>query len=91
MGKTILSYDIVGSCIRRDHTEKDGTKTRDPRGVGGDLGVIVVRVLEPVFRNLPHSYTWPLKKRAHSYTRSPEMLTHTYTAFDFLYPFIAGS
>ena len=27
-----------------------------------NLGVIVVRVCEPVFRNLPHSYTWPLKK-----------------------------
>ena len=39
-------------------------------GEGGDnLGVIVVRVCEPVFqKNLPHSYTWPLKKRTHSYT-----------------------
>ena len=27
---------------------------------GGNLGVILVRVCEPVFRNLPHSYTWPL-------------------------------
>ena len=25
------------------------------------LGVIVVRVFEPIFRNLHHSYTWPLK------------------------------
>ena len=32
-------------------------------GVGeGNLGVIVVRVFEPVLRNLPQSYTWPLKK-----------------------------
>ena len=32
--------------------------------VGGDnLRVILVRVCEPVFQNLPHSYTWPLKKR----------------------------
>ena len=38
-------------------------------GRGGDnLGVIVVRVCEPVFQNLPHSYTWPLKIRTHSYT-----------------------
>ena len=29
---------------------------------GGDK-VIVVWVFEPVFQNLPHSYTWPLKKR----------------------------
>ena len=31
------------------------------RGVG-NLGVILLRVCEPVFGNLPHSYTWPLKK-----------------------------
>ena len=36
--------------------------------VGGNLGVILVRVCELVFQNLPHSYTWPLKKRTHSYT-----------------------
>ena len=34
----------------------------------GNLGVILVWVCEPVFQNLPHSYTWPLKKRTHSYT-----------------------
>ena len=34
----------------------------------GNLGVIVVRVCEPEFRNLPHSYTWPLKKWTLSYT-----------------------
>ena len=44
-----------------------------PRGGGGgggadNLGLIVVRVCEPVFQNLPHSDTWPLKKRSHSYT-----------------------
>ena len=38
------------------------------RGGGGNLGVILVRVCEPVFQNLPHSYTWPSKKRAQSYT-----------------------
>ena len=47
------------------------------RGGGGNLGIILVRVCEPVFRNLSHSYTWPLKKRTHSYTRSSEMLTHS--------------
>ena len=33
-------------------------------GFGGWRGgwVIVVRVCEPVFRSLPHSYAWPLKK-----------------------------
>ena len=60
-------------------------------GGGGNLGVIVVRVFEPVFWNLPQSYlTWTLKKRTHLYTRSSEMLTHSYTALWFLYPFIAG-
>ena len=51
-------------------------------GAGGGCvtGVIVVRVFEPVFRNLTHSYIWPLKER-----------THSYTALWFLYPFIAGS
>ena len=54
------------------------------RGCGGYLGVIVVRVCEPVFQNLPHSYTWPLKKWTHSYTRSSEMLTYSYIlSFDF--------
>ena len=31
-------------------------------GAGGNLRVIVVRVCDPVFQNLLHSYTWPLKK-----------------------------
>ena len=31
-------------------------------GGGGNLGAVVVWVCEPVFRNLPHSYIWPLKK-----------------------------
>ena len=37
-------------------------------GGRGNFGVILVRVCEPVFQNLPYSYTWPLKKRTHSYT-----------------------
>ena len=28
---------------------------------GGNFGVIVIRVFEPVFQNLPNSCTWPLK------------------------------
>ena len=28
--------------------------------MGGNLGVIVVRVCEPAFQCLPHSYTWPI-------------------------------
>ena len=31
-------------------------------GGGGGGGVILVRMCEPVFQNLPHSYTWPVKK-----------------------------
>ena len=49
-------------------------------GEEGNLGVILVRVCEPVFQNLPHSYTWPSKKRTHSYTWSSKMLTYSYTA-----------
>ena len=41
---------------------------RGLEGVGRNLGIIVVRVCEPVFQNLHHSYTWALKKRTHSYT-----------------------
>ena len=29
----------------------------------GGIRVILVRVYEPVFQNLPHSYTWPLEKK----------------------------
>ena len=59
-------------------------------GGGGNLGVILVRVCKPVFQNLPHSYTWPSKKRTHSYTWSSKMLTYSYTALWFLYTFFAG-
>ena len=45
---------------------------------------------EPVFQNLPHSCTWPLKKRIHLYTWSSKMLTYSYTALWFLYPLFAG-
>ena len=39
----------------------------DSRGGGGVRGpgrnkIILVWVCEPVFQNLPHSYTWPSKK-----------------------------
>ena len=53
------------------------------RGRGGNLGVILVRVCEPVFQNLPDSYTWPSKKRTHSYTWSSKILTYSYTALWF--------
>ena len=49
----------------------------------GNLGVILVRVCEPVFQNLPHSYTWPLKKRTHSCTWLSEMLSYLYAALWF--------
>ena len=45
---------------------------------------------EPVFQNLPHSYTWPLKKRTHSYTWSSKSWPIHILPFDFLYPFCAG-
>ena len=49
-------------------------------GGGGNFWIILVRVCKPVFQNLPHSYTWPSKKRPHSYTWSSKMLTYSYTA-----------
>ena len=33
-------------------------------GGGAVTGVILVRVCEPVFQNLPYLYTWPLKIKA---------------------------
>ena len=59
-------------------------------GGGGNFGVILVRVCEPVFQNLPHSYTWPSKKRTHSYTWSSKMLTYSYTALWLFVPIFAG-
>ena len=56
----------------------------------GNLGVILICVCEPVFQNLPHSYTWPLKKRTHSYTSSSKILTYSYTALWFFVPIFAG-
>ena len=53
---------------------------------GHNLGVIVVRVCEPVFQNLPHSYTWPLEKWTHSCTWSSKILSYSYTALWFLVP-----
>ena len=44
------------------------TASSIPRGGGGGAVTGVIRVCEPVFQNLPHSYTWPSKKRTHSYT-----------------------
>ena len=49
-------------------------------GEGGNLEVIRIRVCEPIFRKLPHSYTWPLKKRTHSYNLASKMLSYSYTA-----------
>ena len=47
-------------------------------GGGGNLGVIMVRLCDPVFQNLPHSYTWPLKKQTNSYTWSSKLLTSVF-------------
>ena len=67
-------------------------------------GVIVVRVFEPVFRNLPLSYTdlWKNKKKQHKKKTKKKnkkkngpihIIERLYTIlpFIFLYPFIAGS
>ena len=32
------------------------------------MAVILIRICCPTFQNPPHSYTWVLKKRTHSYT-----------------------
>ena len=47
---------LLGVCVCRGGGGGGGG------GGGADRGIIVVQVFEPVFRNLPHSYTWPLKK-----------------------------
>ena len=52
---------------------------------GGGGRVILMRMCELVFPNLPHSYTWPLRKKSHSYTWSSEMLTYPYTALWFFF------
>ena len=91
IGSTHPVWDSVQSnrldgnagCSERAYPDGDiSTRYRLPRGRGGEgeggnLGVILVRVCEPVFQNLPYSftwlpysYTWPSKKRTHSCTKS---------------------
>ena len=55
-------------------------------------GVILVQVCETVFQNLPHSYTWPSKKRTHSYVYLiiQNVDLFIYCPLIFLYPFFAG-
>ena len=55
---------------------------------GGNCGM---GVQASISENLLHSYTWPLEKRTHSYTRSPKCCPFYILPFDFLYPYIAGS
>ena len=51
------------------HSYLGGGRSGGGRGGGkGNLGVILVRVCEPVFQNLPNPYTWRSKIRTHSYT-----------------------
>ena len=57
----------------------------------GNLGVILVRVCEPVFQNLPHSYTWSLKKTdPFIYLIIQNVDLFIYCPLIFLYPFFAG-
>ena len=59
-------------------------------GEGGGGGVIVVRVCEPVFQNLPHSYTWPLKNAPIHILDHPKCWPIHKLPFDFVYSFIIG-
>ena len=58
---------------------RGGGRGGELRGEGCNLKIILIRVWQPVFRDLPQSYTWPIKKRIHSYTGLSEMLTNSYT------------
>ena len=58
-------------------------------GWGEVTGVIVVRVCEPVFKNLPHSYTCPLKKTdpfIYLIIQNVDLFIYC-PLFDILYPF----
>ena len=65
-----IQYCNVYHAIGDSHGNKFRTSVRYFNALGcgwvgvgkGNLGVILVRMCEPVFQNLPHSYTWPLKK-----------------------------
>ena len=70
-------------------------------GEGGGVGaegrgsVIVARVFEQVFRNLPHSYTWPFKKKKKKKKTDPFIYEIVWNVDPFIYcplifyPFIA--
>ena len=49
------------------------------RGGGVGLRVILVWVYEPVFLNLPESYTWFSKKTTYSYTLLNKMFTYSFS------------
>ena len=60
-----------GFALFGQATQSEYIRGLGPEGGGGGVNVtevIVVRVCEPEFRNLLHSYTWPLKKSTYSYT-----------------------
>ena len=59
-------------------------------GGGGVTVVILVRVCEPVFQNLPLSYTWPLKNGPIHMLGHPKCWPIHILPFDFLYRFFAG-
>ena len=60
----------------------------NPRGGGGDkLRVILVHLCEPVFLNLPQSYTWSSKKMSHSYNLIEQYVyIFIYCSLTFIYP-----
>ena len=73
--------DLVSAHLSRTK-QFSGSKGGEGGVVGVNLGVIVVQVCQPVFRNLLHSYTWPFKKQTPSYTWSSEMMTIHILPFD---------
>ena len=50
---------VTDSTTRPDLGRNSASEGGAGGGGVGNLGVILVRVCEPVFQNLPHSYTWP--------------------------------
>ena len=88
--RTKSPYTICGQCRSRLAC---AFMQSDPRrgiegggGWVGNLGVIVVWVCEPEFRNLPHFIYLAFEKSTHSYTWSSKMLTYSYTGLCFSVP-----
>ena len=66
-----------------------GSSTRGGGGGGGgcNLGVILLRVCEPVFLNIPQSYTWFSKNDIFIYLIEQNVYIFIYCSLIFTYPF----